>query len=112
MTQQKLSSYEVPSDSSSLTNIDGNRFTITGVEDWQYNDHGNMIPGVKILTKEAFDIGGEKFSKFHTTRTIIVDVLSNEKLRSDLASGDEIGPVICKKVPGKNYYIMEDVQQQ
>ena len=108
MTQIKLSEYTSPSDSISLTNIDGKSFTVTGIEDSNYTDGEKTTPGVKITTKEEFDINGEKHNKFHTTRQVVVDALSNEKLRADIESGGELGPVVCRKPDKKNYFIMED----
>lgn len=110
MTQIKLGAYvSVGGNSAPLSQIDGKPFTIIGIEDSDYTDGDNTTPGIKITTKEEFEINDEKHNKFHTTRSVIVGNLSNEKLRSDLANGNELGPVICKKPAGKKYYVMEDV---
>ena len=109
MTQLKLGNYVSSGDSAPLSQIDGKPFTITGVEDSDYTDGEKTTPGVKITTKEEFEINGEKYSKFHTTRAVIVDNLSNEKLRNDISNGNQLGPLICKKLAGKKYFVMEDV---
>lgn len=107
--QLKLGSYVSVGDSTQLSQIDGKPFTITAIEDSDYTDGENTTPGVKITTKEEFDINGEKYSKFHTTRSVIVENLRNEKLRADIQQGSMLGPLVCKKNPGKKYYVMEDV---
>ena len=107
--QLKLGSYVSVGDSTQLSQIDGKPFTITGIEDSDYTDGDNTTPGIKITTKEEFDINGEKYSKFHTTRSVIVENLRNEKLRADIKQGNVLGPLVCKKNPGKKYYVMEDV---
>lgn len=108
--QLKLGSYVSVGDSTQLSQIDGKPFTITAIEDSDYTDSDNTTtPGVKITTKEEFDINGEKYNRFHTTRSVIVENLRNEKLRADLQQGNVLGPLVCKKNPGKKYYVMEDV---
>ncbi len=109
MTQLKLGSYVSVGDSAPLSQIDGKPFTIIGIENSNYTDGDKSTPGVKITTKEEFNINGEKHNKFHTTRSVVVENLQNEKLRSDISQGNELGPVICKKPTGKKYYVMEDV---
>ena len=105
--------------SASLKEIDGKSFTITAVEDSPYEDSGKVTPGIKITTKETFDIEGEEFNKFHTTRDVIVKKLSsvdgegnpaNQKLINALAEGEEIGPVKCEKAKGKKYFILVDAE--
>ncbi|WP_316506138.1 hypothetical protein [Nitrosopumilus sp.] len=107
--QLKLGSYVSVGDSTQLSQIDGKPFTITAIEDSDYTDGDSTTPGVKITTKEEFDINGEKYNKFHTTRSVIVENLRNEKLRTDIQQGNVLGPLVCKKNPGKKYYVMEDV---
>lgn len=113
----KFSEYASTGDSVSLGKIDGKAFTITAVEDSPYEDSGNVTQGIKITTKESFDIEGEEFNKFHTTRGVLVGKLSpvdvegkpaNAKLTDALAEGEEIGPVKCEKAKGKKYFILVD----
>ena len=108
----KIGDYETPSDSKSLTKLDGKSFTILNVEDSAYKEGDKSTPGVKITTKESFDIDGEKWNKFHTTRKAVVSKLTNEAIRDDLLHGKEIGPVKCESVKsktgGKPYFDLVD----
>ena len=58
----------------SLSYLDNREFTIIGVERKDYDEN----KGIKITTKEEFDIQGEKVSKFHTTRQAIVRKFLND----------------------------------
>ena len=83
-----------------MTNIGEKPFTITQIEDSDYTQGDKTTKGVKITTKESFDVEGheEKQSKFHTTRVAIVNVLSNEKIREDVnQNNNPLGPVKCVK---------------
>ena len=64
----------VTADSKSLSYLDDREFTIIGVERKDYDEN----KGIKITTKEEFDIQGEKVSKFHTTRQAIVRKFLND----------------------------------
>jgi len=108
MGQLKLAEYKSVGDSVSLAKIDGQNFTVIAVENSDYTDGNNTTPGVKISTKEEFTVDGNKISKFHTTRQVIVDTFKNESLRSSLAKGDELGPLICKKNAGNRYFSLEE----
>lgn len=116
----KFSEYQSKGDSVSLKLIDGKSFTVTAVVDSDYEDNGEVTPGVKLTTKELFEIEGEEFNQFHTTRLIIVknfgskDVNGNpknEKLLEALANGEEIGPIICEKEKGKKYFNLIDANE-
>ena len=96
MTKKSISEYAHVADSVSLKSIDGKPFTIVSVEDSNYEDNGKMTPGVKITTKERFEVDGKEVNKFHTTRTAIVTKLTMTGLRQDLQKGDTVGPVICR----------------
>lgn len=115
----KFSEYAITGDSISLVKIDGKSFTITEVVDSPYDDNGEVTQGIKITTKETFDVDGEKFNKFHTTRNVLVNKLSpvdskgneaNQKLHNALAEGEEIGPVKCEKAKDKKYFILVDAE--
>ncbi len=108
MGQKSVSDYATAGDSKSLTAIDGKVFNIVAVEDSNYDE----TPGVKITTKEEFEVDGEKFNKFHTTRHAITKFFS-EAVRNDLKSGETIGPVKTEKVKAKtrgvnDYYVLVD----
>ena len=111
MTNLKMSQYKSASDSVSLAKIGGQKFTIVAVEDSNYEEDGNVSQGVKITTKESFDVDGKKLSKFHTTRYAIVNKLRNEKLRADLLE-NPLGPLktelVKAKKGGKDYYDLLD----
>ena len=108
----KISTYATVADSQSLKKIDGKSFTIIAVEDSDYEDDGVTHKGVKITTKEKFDLEGEKVSKFHTTRFAVVSKLGSSALREDLTKGIEIGPMNCQLVKskqgGKDYFDLVD----
>jgi len=94
----KLSNYKTVGDSVSLAEIDGEKFHITRIEDSDYDDNGEIKKGVKITTKEEFDIDGNKMNKFHTTRIAIVKILNGAKIRTDVnENNDPLGPVKCNK---------------
>ena len=79
------------------------------IEDSSYND----TPGVKIKTAEGFEINGNLWNKFHTTRKVIVQLLKSEKLRADIAAGQKF-KVKCvytkAEGKGKDYYTLVDVE--
>jgi len=115
----KFSEYTNTGDSVSLVKIDGKPFTIIAVDDSPYDDDGKVKQGIKITTKEFFDVEGEDFNKFHTTRNVLVGKLSpvdgdgnltNQKIHNALARGEEIGPVKCEKAEGKKYFILVDAE--
>ena len=111
MAQLKLADYKSAGDSVSLAKIDGQKFTITGIEDSDYTEGNDVTKGVKITTKENFTVENRNFNKFHTTRIAIVEVLNNEELRQKIRDGDTLGPVICKKFKsekGKDYFNFEE----
>ena len=87
-------------------------FTVTHIEDSDYTQDDQVTKGVKITTKEYFDIDGHQINKFHTTRVAIVNKLANEKLRSDVNSGKSLlGLVKCvsdKTASGKSFYNLVD----
>ncbi len=104
-------------DSKSLTNIDGQKFTIVKIENSNYEKNGKVSEGVKITTQEEFDVDGEKVKKFHTTRTTIVPKLRDEKLRAAVngingQAGTPLGPVKCvlekAKQGGNDYFVLKD----
>ena len=97
-----LNDYKQASDSKSLTHIGDKPFTIVDVEDSEYTGGDAPVPGVKITTKESFDVEGESYNKFHTSRVAIVSKLSSGDLRNDIKAGTFDTPVKCVKVKGKN----------
>jgi len=101
VTTMKISQFASSGDSKSLAQIDGKSFTIVKVEDSDYQEGNETTKGVKITTKEKFDVDDEEFNKFHTTRTAIVSRLNNPEIRKQLEKGVHIGPVICKEVTSK-----------
>ena len=98
--------------SASLAKIGEQSFTITFVEDSIYTQGEVVTPGVKITTKEMFDVEGNQMNKFHTTRVAIVNRFKNEKLREDINNKQiPLGPVKCiseKSSSGKSFYNLVD----
>ena len=70
----KLSEFVSSGDSKSLAVLDDREFTICGVERKDYDEN----KGIKIATREDFEIEGEKVNKFHTTRQAIVGKFLND----------------------------------
>ena len=90
-------------------------FTIIKIEDSDYNDGEKTTKGVKVTTKEEFDIDGNKITKFHTTRLAIVNALENSNIRTDVNENNKpLGPVKCatgKSVKnGKDYFHLVDAE--
>jgi hypothetical protein len=98
--------------SASLAKIGEQSFTITFVEDSNYTQGEIVTSGVKITTKEMFDVDGNQMNKFHTTRVAIVNRFKNEKLREDINNKQiPLGPVKCiseKSASGKSFYNLVD----
>ena len=101
-----LEKYASKGDSVSLKQIDGEEFTITGIEDSDYTQGDEVTKGVKITTKESFK--GE--SKFHTTRIAIVNLLSKPELRKDVFEGKtlHVKVITSKTKAGKDFFEMVD----
>ena len=96
-----LEKYASKGDSISLAKIDGEEFTIVGIEDSDYTETKDGVetvtPGVKITTSEMFN----GLNKFHTTRVAIVSKLTHKELRADVSNGTKL-KVKCVKVTFKN----------
>ncbi len=95
-----------------MAKIDNKVFTITFIEDSDYTQGNEVTKGVKITTKETFEIEGNSINKFYTTRVAIVKKFNNEKLRMDVNHGNPLGPVKCiseKSASGKNFFNLIDV---
>ena len=96
-----------------MAKIDGESFTVTFIEDSNYESNGETTQGVKITTKEEFTIDGEKCSKFHTTRVALVRIFNEKQLRIDVNDkNDPMGPVKCisqKSNSGKDFFNLVDV---
>ena len=111
----KIASFDTPQgDSVNLKLIGESPFHIVGVEDSPYKDKdGKVVPGVKITTKEEFDVDGQKWNKFHTTRTVIVQKLTGDGIRAAIEAG-ELDAVRCvQQTPAKGgfkYYDLQDVE--
>ncbi|MHA7647250.1 hypothetical protein [Nitrosopumilus sp. S4] len=94
-----------------MAKIGDKPFTITFIEDSDYIQGDETVKGVKITTKEVFEIDGNFTNKFHTTRVAIVKKFNNEKLRNDVNNGDALGPVKCvseKSNSGKSFSNLVD----
>jgi hypothetical protein len=69
-SELKLEDYaSSSSDKTSLAKIDGKAFTVTAVERYDYDEKDL---GVLITTQETFDIDGNGYDKFYTTRVAVV----------------------------------------
>ncbi|NQV39070.1 MAG: hypothetical protein HQ505_00765 [Nitrosopumilus sp.] len=98
--------------SASLAKIGEQSFTITFVEDSNYTQGEEVTQGVKITTKEMFEVDGNQINRFHTTRVAIVNRFKNQKLREDVNKNQiPLGPVKCvseKSASGKSFYNLVD----
>ena len=105
-----LSDYVETGDANKLSKLDDKTFTIVAVRDRPYEDND----GVEVTTKETFEFDGKAFNKFYTTRKAIVSTLTREKLRKDLADGNELGPLrMVSRVSPKShrtYFDLEEVK--
>jgi len=105
-----LNDFVETGDATKLSNLDDKTFTIVAVRDRPYED----TPGVQITTKEAFELDGNTFNKFYTTRAAIVSKLKNEKLREYLTDDNELGPLrMVSRVSPKShrkYFDLEEVK--
>lgn len=101
-----INEYAPAGDSLSLAKIDGKPFTITAVEESNYEegsgDERKVTPGVKITTQESFKIDGNDANKFHTTRTAVVSKLLAEGLNNAINEEGKTFTVKCAKVKSKN----------
>jgi len=107
----KLSDYATKGDSVSLAKIDGKAFTVIGIADSNYEDGDKVTDGVKLTTKESFNVDGKNMSKFHTTRVAVVKKMSDLQIREDVSDGQEIGPLKCvqeRAKNGKNFFNLVD----
>ena len=95
-----------------MAKIGDKAFTVTFIEDSDYTQGDDVTKGVKITTKETFEIEGNFINKFYTTRVAIVKKFNNEKLRADVNNGNSLGPIKCvseKSISGKNFFNLIDV---
>jgi hypothetical protein len=117
-SELKLGNYTSSiSDATSLANIDGQYFTIVAVERRDYDTE----LGVMFTTKETFEVDGEPYSKFYTTRIAVVGKFLNDgksnpdsrgaftQLANDINSGNTL-KVKCESVRSekskKNYFTL------
>ena len=101
-----ISEYAPVGDSLSLAKIDGKPFTITAVEESNYEegsgDDRKVTPGVKITTEELFKIDSMDVNRFHTTRTAVCSKLMAEGLFNAINIEGKKFTVQCSKVKSKN----------
>jgi len=108
-----LSDYATVGDSVSLAKLGDKPFTIIHVEDSEYRQGDEVTDGVKITTKEAFQIDGivAPQSKFHTSRIAVTRKLKNTKLRADINDKGINLKVRCvseKAKNGKDFFNLVD----
>ena len=95
-----------------MAKIGEQSFTVIFIEDSDYTQGENITKGVKITTKEEFNVEGNQINKFHTTRVAIVNRFRNDKIRDDINNKHiPLGPVKCvseKSTSGKNFFNLVD----
>ena len=107
----KLADFQTVGDSISLAKIGEQPFTVTKVEDSDYTQGDQVTKGVKIITKESFEIEGKTHNKFHTTRVAIVKRFSDSAIRASINGGNPLGQVKCVSATaanGKNFFNLID----
>lgn len=96
-----------------MAKIGDKSFTVTFVEDSDYTQGDEVSKGVKLTTKETFEVDGKEFNKFHTTRVAIVSKFSDHSIREDINENNEpLGPIKCvteKSASGKDFFNLVDV---
>ena len=107
----KLADFQTIGDSISLAKIGQQPFTVTKVEDSDYTQGDVVTKGVKLTTKESFDIDGNTHTKFHTTRVAIVKRFADSAIRDSINGGTPLGQVKCvsaKAANGKDFFNIVD----
>lgn len=107
----KLADFQTAGDSISLAKIGEQPFTVTKVEDSDYTQGDQVTKGVKLTTKESFEIEGKTHCKFHTTRVAIVKRFSDRAIRDSINGGNPLGQVKCISATaanGKNFFNLVD----
>ena len=107
----KLADFQTVGDSISLAKLGDTPFTVLKVEDSDYTQGDVVTKGVKLTTKEFFDIDGKEHNKFHTTRVAIVKRFSDSSIRDSINSGTPLGQVKCvsaKAANGKDFFNLID----
>lgn len=110
-----INDYAPAGDSVSLGKIDGKPFTIIAVKKSNYEEGSGetrkVTPGVKITTKEEFNVDGEGYNVFHSTRVAVVSRLLNENLFKAINEEGQSFTVKCEKTKsksGKEYFDLVD----
>ncbi len=95
-----------------MAKIGEQSFTVTFIEDSDYTQGDEVTKGIKITTKEMFNVDGNQINKFHTTRVAVVNRFKNDKLREDINNKQvPLGPVKCvseKSASGKSFFNLVD----
>lgn len=110
IAELKLSDFGSSGDATNLSRVDGKALTITEVVRQDYEEN----KGVRITTKESFDVDGASYNKFYTTRTYLVEKFLNDNqtptpLNMAINQGGEIKLKVVQKTSkkGKEYYVFE-----
>jgi len=113
IAELKLENYAT-GEATNISKIDGKPFTIVKVVDSDYEGQDGIVQGIRIETKESFDIEGNSFNKFYTTRTVIVSKFFNkEKVPSALttailAGGElKVKTISKQSSKGRSYFDFE-----
>jgi len=106
----KLSDTESSGDSVSLAKIGTEAFTPIAAVQSDYTEGDAVTAGVKITTKESFEIDGVEYNKLHTTRKAVVTKMLSEAVQAAMA-GEGLDPVKCVPATfanGKSGFKLED----
>ena len=82
----------------SLSYLDGQSFTITGIRKTEYSCVGVPVPQVYITTKEVFRNTRTNTicDEFYTDRTCVVRYLTKHSTLDKLEKKGSMGPLVCK----------------
>lgn len=109
-----MESYAKSGDATSLQRIDGKEFTVTHIDQHDYEDNGERTLGVMFTTQESFEIDGVQIRKFYTTRGVITKKFISQDGLTQLAKdvnqeGAElkVKTVSRKSAKGREYFDLE-----
>jgi len=107
-TEMKLSDFGSSGNATSLKALDTKgAFTIINVVDSAYDD----TPGVRLTTKEKFQVDGSDYNEFYTTRKAIVDTLSKAEMREGFKNGKTLRVKIDTEISKSNhkpYFVLRE----
>jgi len=113
MGELKLENFAT-GEATNISKLGEKPFTIVKVESSDYEGQDGVVAGIRIETKESFDIEGSSFNKFYTTRTVCVSKFYNKEkvptaLTTAILAGGELKVKTTSKQSksGRSYFDFE-----